>query len=107
MVGGHLKNKSKSAPKSMEEFIAGAEDNKKKKEVPFTPSPDQILLSFTGRLDRGKDCDSKGFLVYLKHDNARDIQKHCHGSKQGIIKYLVRRGLDSLIEEGKLQLVIE
>lgn len=108
MVGKHLKNKvEKRAPESVLEFIEDADNVVESKESEVKPSEDSILLSFSGRIDRGNDCDKKGFLLYLKKDTSIDIAKHCHGSMQGILNYLVRRGLDSLMDEGELKLIME
>lgn len=108
MVGEHLKNrKTVKSKRSAIDFIESAESDYKALEASQTPSPKNILLSFSGRIDREKECEKKGFLLYLKKDTAADISKYCHGSMQGVLNYLVRRGLDSLVEEGELKLILE
>lgn len=46
-------------------------------------------------------------LLYLKKDITSDIEHYCHGNKQGIMNYLIRKGLDELIKINKLQMVMD
>lgn len=107
MVAKHLKNRKMNTPISINDFIEGGESLKESKEAVPKPVEQDILLSFSGRIDREKECDKKGFLLYLKKDSAYDIDKYCHGSKQGILNYLIRRGLDELIKDNKVKLIME
>lgn len=107
-LGSHHKNRSKTgAPKSIDEFIEGANSIVSSKEAIKKPSQEDILLSFSGRIDRENECENKPVLLYLKKDIAYDIDHYCHGNKQGIMNYLLRKGLDELIKNNKLQLVME
>lgn len=109
MVAKHLKNRTTdtNTSKSMDDFIEGGNSLKEAKHAELKPSADNILLSFSGRINRENDCEKKGFLIYLKKETALDIDKYCHGSKQGVINYLIRKGLDELIKENELKLIFE
>lgn len=107
-LGAHFKNRNNSnRPKSVDEFIESANTIIHSKEAEKKPSAEEILLSFSGRIDRGNDCEKKAVLLYLKKDVASDIKQYCHGNQQGILNYLLRKGLDELIKTNKLQLVME
>lgn len=107
-LGAHHRNRGKpNTPKSIDDFIESANAITKAKEAVKKPSQEDILLSFSGRIDRENDCEKKPVLLYLKKDVALDIESFCHGNKQGIMNYLIRRGLDELIKENKLQLIME
>lgn len=106
-LGSHHKKRKNSIPKSVNDFIEGANVNIYAKESLKKPSPDDILLSFAGKIDRENECVHKPILLYLKKDVAADIEKYCYGNKQGIMNYLIKRGLDELIKDNKLQLIME
>lgn len=107
-LGSHHKKRNKnSTPKSVNEFIEGANVNLHAEEAVKKLSPDDILLSFAGKIDRENECVHKPVLLYLKKDVAADMEKHCHGNKQGIMNYLIKRGLEELIKDNKLQLIME
>lgn len=61
---------------------------------------EEVVLEISERMRRRKEC-GKPLLIYLKKDIERDMQKHCRGNKASIINYLVRLGLDFLIQEQK------
>ncbi|BCA97178.1 hypothetical protein TUM19329_35390 (plasmid) [Legionella antarctica] len=107
-LGSHHRNRNKlGAPKTVEDFIESANAIINSKEAIKKPSQEDILLSFSGRIDRENECEKKPVLLYLKKDIATDIENYCHGNKQGIMNYLIRKGLDQLIKDNKLQLVME
>ena len=73
MVGKHLKDRNtKVSTKSALEFIEAADNFSQAKQAELKPSSSSILLSYSGRLNRGKDCEKTGFLLYLKKENAAD-----------------------------------
>ncbi|HBD7476144.1 TPA: hypothetical protein QH041_003091 [Legionella pneumophila] len=107
-LGSHHRSRAKAnVAKTVDDFIEGANAIVKSKEAEKKPSQEDILLSFSGRIDRENECEKKPVLLYLKKDIALDIENYCHGNKQGIMNYLIRRGLDQLIQDNKLQLVME
>ena len=104
----HLKSKPIDTTKPKEEFIEGAGNIKNNiKRASKSLSKKKVLLSLSGKMNRVTDCDKKAVLLHLKKDVSYDIEKYCHGNKQGIINYLLRKGLDELIEKGELTLVME
>jgi hypothetical protein len=103
----HRERDKKKTPKSIDEFIENANEIPYSIEAVRKPSADDILLSFAGRIDRENECEKKPVLLYLKKDIALDIELYCHGNKQGIMNYLLRRGLNELIKTKKLELVME
>lgn len=82
--------------KTMEEFIEGADKETTARKARKRPSKENLLLSIAGRGSM-EDYD-KPILIYIRRDIQQDIEKHCAGSKQGIINYLLRKGLDDLIK---------
>lgn len=107
-LGSHHRNRNKTdKPKSIDDFIEDANKITNSREAVKKPSQEDILLSFSGRIDRENECIKKAVLLYLKKDIALDIEHYCHGNKQGIMNYLLRKGLDELIKNNKLQLVME
>ena len=107
-LGSHHKNRDKKErPKSVDDFIEDANVITQSKEAVKKISPDNILLSFAGRIDRENECEKKPVLFYLKKDVALDIENYCNGNKQGIMNYLLRKGLDELIKVNKLQMVMD
>lgn len=107
-LGSHHKNRSKiERTRSVDEFIEDANLIIKSTEAVKKISPDNILLSFAGRIDRENQCEKKPILLYLKKDVMLDIENYCHGNKQGIMNYLLRKGLDELIKTNKLQMVMD
>lgn len=103
----HLKKKPTGQGQNLEEFIGGANEIGGAKLAQKSVSKKDILLSISGRMDREMACDKKPVLLHFKKDISRDINKYCHGNKQAIVNYLVRKGLDNLIERGELILVME
>jgi hypothetical protein len=107
-LGAHHKNrKTQEKPRSQDEFIDGANTITYAIEAVKKKSSENILLSFSGRIDREHECEKKPVLLYLKKDIASDIDHYCHGNKQGVMNYLLRKGLDDLIKMNKLELVME
>jgi len=103
----HLKNnKSENSLPTKEEFIAAPlkeyDDILDKKETTDNEKANQdtILLAVSGRINREKDC-GKGRLIYIRSDVERDIKKYCRGNKTLIINYLLRRGIEILIEKNE------
>lgn len=96
----HLKSTQKKAPRSVEEFIEGANREPIKKRAKKRISKDKILLSITGRSPSRED--SKQVLLYVRNDVQEDIEKYCVGTYQAILNYLLRRGLDDLMATGEL-----
>lgn len=94
----HIKNRNRD----VESFIEKANDSKKNKLIRC--QEEQVLLSIASRMNRDKEC-KKVVLLHVKKDIISDIDKYCHGNKQAILNYLLRRGLDTLIKEGKLILI--
>ncbi len=87
-------------PSTLEEFIEGANKETTAKKARKRPSRENILLSIAGRASM--ESYGKPSLIYIRKDIQEDIDKYCSGSKQSIINYLLRRGLDDLIKEGVL-----
>lgn len=107
-LGSHHKNRDKSeSHRTVDDFIESANAITKSREAVKKASPDNILLSFAGRIDRENECEKKPMLLYLKKDITSDIEHYCHGNKQGIMNYLIRKGLDELIKINKLQMVMD
>jgi hypothetical protein len=90
----------KKKPSTLEEFIEGANKETIAKKARKRPSKENILLSIAGRANM--ENYGKPSFIYIKKDLQEDIDKYCSGSKQSIINYLLRRGLDDLIKEGVL-----
>lgn len=91
---------SQRKPSTLEEFIEGANKETTAKKARRRPSRDNLLLSIAGRASM--ESYGKPSLIYIRKDIQEDIDKHCSGSKQSIINYLLRRGLDDLIKDGVL-----
>ena len=90
----------KKKPTSIEEFIEGANKETTARKARKRPSKENLLLSIAGR--GSMDSYGKPSLIYIRKDIQQDMEKHCSGSKQAIINYLLRRGLDDLIAENTL-----
>jgi hypothetical protein len=90
----------KRMPSTLEEFIEGAKKETTAQIARKRPSKEKILLSIAGRASM--ESYGKPNLVYIKKDIQNDIDKYCSGSKQSIVNYLLRRGLDELIKNGVL-----
>ncbi len=84
---------------SRDEFIEGANRDAPQKKAKKRVSP-HVLLCATGKLETREDCSR--ILLYLRPDLEEDMEKFCSGSKQAILTYLLRRGLDDLIKERTL-----
>jgi hypothetical protein len=95
--------KNINKPSSIEEFIEGANKETTARKSRKRPSKENLLLVITGRTSM--DEYGKPSLIYLKKNMQELIDKHCSGSRQAIINYLIQRGLNDLIE--KKSLVIE
>lgn len=93
----HIKRKPSST--TVDEFIEGAGKDATAKTAKKIHKNKDVLLSITGRANL-EEYEKAG-LIYVRKDIQADILKYCHGSKQAIINYLLRRGLDDLIKEGK------
>lgn len=91
--------KRRSGPRSLDEFIGGAGKDENAKITKRKTSSATVLLSITGRANL-EEYEKPG-LVYIRKDIQADIEKYCRGSKQAIVNYLLRKGLDYLIKEGK------
>lgn len=100
----HLKNTKNS--KNVDDFIDGATKERAAKKAKKNIKKEDILLSISGRIDREQE-HGKLTLIYVKDDISNDINKHCHGNKQSIYNYLMRRGLDELIEDDEFILATE
>lgn len=81
---------------SLEEFIDGAKDNKARR-AKRKHRVNEILLVVSGRKSDRSEY-AKNLNVWLNPDVLADMEKHCVGNRQGVINYLLRRGLDQLIE---------
>jgi hypothetical protein len=91
---------SERKPSTLEEFIEGANKETTARKARKRPSKENLLLSIAGRASM--ESYGKPSLIYIRKDIQKDIDKHCSGSKQSIINYLLRRGLDDVIKEGTL-----
>jgi hypothetical protein len=80
-------------------FIEAAEIPEKSTVAKKRIKKENILLVISGRAQL--DEYAKPTYLYLRNDILEDIKKHCTGTKQSIINYLLRRGLDSLIESNE------
>jgi len=102
----HLKKKN-IPQQGVDEFISAANKIEGSKLAKKNISKKDILLSISGRMDRSLECDKKTILLHLKKELSRDIDKYCHGNKQAILNYLIQKGLDQLVKNGELILVME
>lgn len=94
-----IKNK-KQLPQSFDEFVEGANKERGAQRTRKRPSKSDLLLIATGR-SQSSDIYSKHYLLKLKNDIQADIEKYCSGTMNTILNYLIRRGLDDLIEKGE------
>lgn len=85
---------------SLEKFIEGANEDSNSKKSRKRISTENILLSATGKVEK-RESFSK-VLLYVLPEIEDDMEKYCSGTKQAIITYLIRRGLDDLIKENKV-----
>lgn len=92
----HLKRKKHL---TVDEFAAEA-NNTKAWEPKSKLIKDKILLFIAGRMNRMEDC-TKPFLLHLRKDIKNDIERYCLGNMNALLNYLVRRGLDDIIEKGE------
>lgn len=112
------KYKSKNAM-TADEFIGAASDSvnvidndpalqqsKTKTVKSHEAQQKNVLLTVAGKMNRERDC-SKPSLIYFKNDIKADMEKYCNGNKNLVINYLLRKGLDALIEEGEMVVHIE
>jgi hypothetical protein len=95
----NIKNK-KPLPRSFDEFVEGANQERGAQKARKRPSKNNLLLIAAGRV-ASKEIYAKAGLLYLKKDIQADIEKYCTGNKQAILNYLIRRGLDDLIAKGE------
>lgn len=91
----------KKRPMTREEFINGALSDKGARKSRKVIGKN-ILLSIGGRRN---SRSSHNVNLYLDDSITTDLEKYCSGNKQGILNYLIRRGLDELIE--KKEVIIE
>jgi hypothetical protein len=87
------KKKSFSTP---EEFASALKKNERKTKK----LKEKLLLSISGKMKRTEDC-SHSYQIFLRNDIKNDIDRYCLGSMQGIVNYLIRRGLDEIIAKGE------
>jgi hypothetical protein len=87
-------------PSTVEEFIEGANKETTAKKARRRPSKEKLLLIIAGRANM--ESYGKPSLIYIRKDIQADMDKYCSGSKQSLVNYLLRRGLDDLIKEGTL-----
>jgi|GraSoiStandDraft_16_1057320.scaffolds.fasta_scaffold878522_2 hypothetical protein len=85
---------------SLEEFIEGASKETTAKKARKRTSNKDLLLILTGALRR-EEC-TKPILLFPKNDIKQDIEKYCSGNNQVIFNYLLRKGLDKIIEDNEL-----
>lgn len=90
----------KTAPISREEFIDGANDDQQAKKT-RRASKANVLLVGSGKISNREIYGKPAILLNLKKDIQYDLEKYCSGNKQITINYLLRRGLDELINAGK------
>jgi len=101
----HLKKKrNNSLP--VEDFIGNASKSSYARIANKQKLKKSVLLSIAGKMDRELEC-VKPIQLYLKKDVSADLKKFCHGNNQAILNYIIRKGLDQLIAENELVLVIE
>lgn len=84
---------------SLNQFIEGANEEEVK-QARKRVSSEKILLSATGRRIHKEKCVKA--LYYIPQDIENDMTEYCAGSRQAIMTYLLRRGLDELIKENKV-----
>lgn len=83
---------------SLEKFIEGGKEDKKIKRARRRTSYENILLSVIGKIENRES--SSRVLLYISPDLENEMIKHCTGTKQGILTYLIQRGLDELKKDG-------
>ncbi len=98
----HLKGSRKAVP--LEQFIEGAEKLPKQNELKKHPRKEDILLSISGKINR-ENC-TKPKLLFLRKELESEIDKHCVGSKQAILNYLIEEGLASLRQKGEMKIEV-
>lgn len=91
---------SKKKEVSLDQFIEGANEEKEAKRARKRTSSQHILLSATGKVEERSKYNR--VLFYLPSDINADMDKFCSGTKQAIMTYLLRRGLDELMKENKI-----
>lgn len=94
----HIKDKHKD----IDSFIEGA--NHSVENEPEQKDMRKVLLRVSSRMNRDEEC-KKPVLLHIRRDVASDLDKYCHGNMQAILNYLLRRGLDSLVEDNELILM--
>lgn len=85
---------------SRDQFIEGAAEDVPEAKSRKRISTENVLLSATGKVEKRENYSK--VLLYLLPEIEDDMNKYCTGTKQAIITYLIRRGLDELIKENKL-----
>ena len=90
--------------KTVEEFIDSADEPKVNKKSRLMKNSNTVLLSISSRMKREGEA-KKPVLLYLNKDISSDLDKYCHGNKQAILNYLLRRGIDSIVRDGELILM--
>jgi hypothetical protein len=85
---------------SLDQFIDGAHDERDAKVARKRTTYDRILLSATGKIEKRNKYTR--VLFYLDPDVEEKINTYCSGTKQAVLSYLIKRGLDELIKENKV-----
>lgn len=85
---------------SLDKFIDGANEDENSKVARKRVSVEHILLSATGKVEN-RETYSK-VLLYILPELEDDMAKYCSGTKQAILTYLVKRGLQELINDNKV-----
>ena len=85
---------------SLKQFIRGA-NNAPEMKTAKRKSPEKLLLSANGKLDRRSQQWSR-VLLYLDPEVEDKMEMYCAGTKQAILTYLINRGLNELIDDDKL-----
>jgi hypothetical protein len=104
MMGERFSHLKKYKQNNPEEFIEEASESKTSKIA--KEHKENILLSISGNISK-TEKSPKPFLLYLKKDVEADMKKYCHGNRQAVLNYLIRKGLNKLIEDDELKIVTE
>lgn len=95
------KKKPTTTELSLDDFIDGANDLRGAKKARKRTSMKDVLLHATGKLENRSQYSR--VLLFLTSDIEDDMSKYCTGTKQAILLYLIRRGLDELIKANKVE----
>lgn len=98
-----VKGGKKQALMSREQFIEGAtQDPPPEKKSRKKVSMENVLLSANGKL--GNRRAYSRVVLYVMPDIDDDMDKYCSGTKQAILTYLIRRGIEDLKKNNKLEI---